>query len=237
MKCSHLALALALACLATVGCTPSQTSTVAPVIPQLAVPVITPPAPSAPTSAEEYLSVARRGGDSTIPRPGSSLRTRLMDSARDRLGLSCKFFVHSLVVNQEVANGTIEPYPQGTGQVQDVTWVLWRKQWTVVSVSKGIAPSPSAANSTGSGLIDGDATGDGGSGALFPSVPVTPSTGSGLSYGDANGDGDSGVLFPSVPSGANPSDSSTGQNTEWHWVDGYFRSDGTYVSGYYRRTE
>lgn len=59
----------------------------------------------------------------------------------------------------------------------------------------------------------------------------------GLLYGDANGDGDSGLLYPAVPYGANPSDEWTGKHREWHWVEGYYRRDGTYVRGHYRRTE
>jgi len=43
-------------------------------------------------------------------------------------------------------------------------------------------------------------------------------------------------VYPEVPPGANPSPEWTGQNTHWGYVNGYYRSNGTYVQGHYRRT-
>jgi len=43
--------------------------------------------------------------------------------------------------------------------------------------------------------------------------------------------------YSSPPPGANPSPQSTGQNTQWHEVQGYTRADGTVVAPYYRRTK
>ena len=208
-----IALALCLAGITLSGCSGSQSS-YAPPPQQLAPPtyaVEAPPTePSAPGTADEYYLVARQNGKWKTPKPGSKTRTKLMNAARKHLNLRCKFYVHKLKVNQEVAYGRIEPYPKGTGTIRNVTWVKWRKKWRVVT-----------GNSTDEWAV------------------LSPSAGSGSSlyYGDANGDGDSGVLYPSVPAGANPSDDWTGQNTEWHWVSGYYRGDGTYVSGHYRRTE
>lgn len=53
--------------------------------------------------------------------------------------------------------------------------------------------------------------------------------------GDTNGDGK--YVYPEIPPGANPSPEWTGKNTEWNYVQGYYRKDGTYVSGHYRRTK
>ena len=43
--------------------------------------------------------------------------------------------------------------------------------------------------------------------------------------------------YSSPPPGAHPSPNSKGENTQWHWVPGYTRSNGTYVNGYWRRTK
>ena len=85
--------------------------------------------------------------------------------------------------------------------------------------------------------------------ALSLVVPLTAcnsgggsySGGSGASSGYSNGGPPAGYskdgYYTSPPPGANPSPQSPGPNTQWHWVDGYTRSDGTYVDGYWRRTK
>ncbi|MDO8950562.1 MAG: hypothetical protein Q8S43_07775 [Actinomycetota bacterium] len=207
MKRHQSGIVLVLACLVVGGCAQTQFGPVAPASQGSTASIVVAAVPPAPTTALEYYPLAKSGGDSMTPKPGSTLRTKLMDSARAQFKLDCKFFVHSLTVNQEVAYGSIEPYPKGTGNIRNVTWVLWRDKWTVVSDVDTRRSTP------------------------------TYGTGGGASFGDANGDGDSGPLYPSVPAGANPSAGSTGHNTEWHWIEGYTRKDGTSVSGHYRRTE
>ena len=122
----------------------------------LTAPVAAAPSPTYKT-AQEYYPYAHTTKSFTTPGKGSKVRGALMDAARAYFKTSTQFVVHGLRVHGEVAVAVISPYPATDGQMEGVTWVLWKGRWVVVSskpVEDGAIPAingatPAPATSAG----------------------------------------------------------------------------------------
>lgn len=149
-----------------------------------------------------------------MPKPGSAVRKALMNGAREFLGLNCQFYVHNIGVLGDVACADIEPYPRGSGERVVVVYRQLNGVWTA---SDSMAPEAFYARTDSN---------------VGPAGSPSYDAGAPSSQALTNDE----YVYPEIPPGANPSPEWTGQNTHWGWVDGYTRSDGTYVQGHYRRT-
>lgn len=195
------------------------------------------------------------------PAKGSAERTAILDAARRYLHYTGKFVVHQMTVCGTVASVDIEGENGSPSRVslafehhEPEPWKCTGPDTPAASSSSYSAasiftPPPALQEPDWNSflwLLTNDAylTASSPPPNFSPFVPL-PTYGSLFSptpystfgygvHGDLNSDGR--YIWPEVPYGAHPSPYWTGANTVWNWVPSYSRFDGTYVSGYWRRT-